>query len=320
MSEPPYAQAVANPMQTFEYEIEPACQKLRLDVYLAEVQEEISRSFIRKLIDSKRVQVNGIPGKAGYKLKVGDHIHFEIPDPVPLELEPEDIPLNIIYEDAHLLVIDKPAGMVVHPSPGHSQGTLVNALLHHCGEQLAIGGVERPGIVHRLDKDTSGLIVVAKTDSAFQGLSHQFKSREIKKEYLAIVHGHLKEKSGVMDFPIGRHRVHRKKMAAIAQGRSAETRYQVLKEFENYSLVQAFPKTGRTHQIRVHFSNLGHAILGDPLYGRGLPRSLSNTISRQALHASRLTLTHPETGKLLQFMAKLPSDMEKLTKTTNFHP
>jgi 23S rRNA pseudouridine1911/1915/1917 synthase len=299
-------------MQQFEYDIDPACGKKRLDVFLTEVQADITRSYIKKLIETESVTVNGAPAKAHYKLKEGDHVTVEVPDPEPLEVQPEAIPLTIVYEDASLIVIDKPPGMVVHPAPGHSGGTLVNALLYHCKDLSGIGGVERPGIVHRLDKDTSGLIVAAKTDACMQSLTRQFKERDIKKVYLALAKGIFESKTGVIDVPIGRHKIHRKKMSThTSAGREAQTRYEVLRQLDGFAFVQLFPRTGRTHQLRVHLASIGHPILGDRLYGGTLGPGLPQ-IARQALHAHRLELTHPVTGNLLQLESPLPSDMEAL--------
>ncbi len=299
-------------MQQFEYDIDPACGKKRLDVFLSEIQAEITRSFVKKLIETGQVTVNGAPAKAHYKLKEGDHVSMSVPDPEPLDVKPEAIALDVVYEDDCLIVIDKPAGMVVHPAPGHSGGTLVNALLHHCKDLAGIGGVERPGIVHRLDKDTSGLIVAAKTETGMQSLAQQFKEREIHKVYLAFAKGTFQSKSGVIDAPIGRHKIHRKKMSTRAPaGREAETRYEVIRQLDGFAYVRLFPKTGRTHQLRVHLASLGHPILGDRLYGGTLGPGLPQ-IGRQALHAYRLELTHPGTGNLLQWESPLPADMKAL--------
>jgi 23S rRNA pseudouridine1911/1915/1917 synthase len=299
-------------MQQFEYDIDPPCARKRLDIFLTEIQADITRSYIKKLIEAERVTVNGAPAKAHYKLKEGDRVEVEVPDPEPLEVKPEPIPLNIVYEDASLIVIDKPPGMVVHPAPGHSGGTLVNALLHHCHDLAGIGGVERPGIVHRLDKDTSGLIVAAKTEACMQSLTRQFKERDIHKVYLAMAKGTFESKTGTIDAPIGRHKTHRKKMSThTPAGREAQTRYKVIRQMDGYAYLQLFPRTGRTHQLRVHLASIGHPILGDRLYGGTLGPGLPQ-IARQALHAHRLELTHPVTGNLLQFESPLPSDMENL--------
>ena len=299
-------------MQQFEYDIDPACAKKRLDIFLTEIQSDITRSYIKKLIETEHVTVNGAPAKAHYKLKEGDCVAMQVPDPEPLEVKPEPIPLDVVYEDASLIVIDKPPGMVVHPAPGHSGGTLVNALLHHCKDLAGIGGVERPGIVHRLDKDTSGLIVAAKTETCMQSLTRQFKERDIHKVYLAMAKGTFESKTGTIDVPIGRHKTHRKKMSThTSAGREAQTRYEVIGQLDGFAYIRLFPKTGRTHQIRVHLASIGHPILGDLLYG-GTPGPKLPQIARQALHAHRLELTHPVTGNLLQFESPLPSDMEAL--------
>lgn len=297
-------------MQFFEYDIDLTCQKKRLDVFLAEVQTDISRSFIQKLIEDNCVAVNGAEGRSKYKLRIGDHIDLKIPDPSPLELAPENIPLVIVHEDESIIVVDKPAGMVVHPAPGHSRGTLVNALLYHCADLAGIGGVERPGIVHRLDKETSGLVVVAKTDPALQSLSQQFQDRIVKKEYLALVKGRMKNKRGIIDSPIGRHKISRKKMSLDPDGgRAAQTEYELTQCFEGFSYLRLFPKTGRTHQIRVHLASIGHPILGDKLYGGAKSVPLKKPLSRHALHAHKLELRHPETGKVMHFVSPLPEDM-----------
>lgn len=294
-------------MQHFEYTIDPACEKKRIDVFLTEVQSEVSRSYIKKLVETDQVLVNSIPTQPSYKVKTGDHIEFTIPDPAPLDLVAEAIPLDIVYEDKSFLVVDKPAGMVVHPAPGHHNGTLVNALLHHCTDLAGIGGVERPGIVHRLDKDTSGLVVVAKTDSAHQSLSQQFKDREIEKVYLALVAGVVKNPNGLINSRIGRHRIHRKKMAPdLIRGREAQTRYEVIERCNGFSYLRLYPKTGRTHQIRVHLASIGHPILGDILYG-GKTKGVN--MQRQALHAHMIKLRHPETDELMSFKSILPADM-----------
>jgi len=297
-------------VELFEYEIDPTCAKKRLDVFLTEVQSDISRSFIQKLIDTHRVTVNGEVAKSNYKVKTGDRVELAVPGPEPLEVRAEAIPLDIVYEDASLIVIDKPPGLVVHPAPGHPDGTLVNALLHHCKDLKGIGGVERPGIVHRLDKDTSGLILVAKTDAVMQDLLRQFQERRVRKVYLALVKGRVQPPSGGIDAPIGRHRVHRKKMALNEEGREAQTYYEVARQFEQYALVRAEPKTGRTHQIRVHLASIGHPILGDRLYGHLRGASVP-TLPRQALHAHRLELTHPRTGEPLAFESPLPEDLAR---------
>ncbi len=296
-------------MQQYEFDIDPACGKQRLDVFLAEAMDDLTRSYIQKLIEAEQVAVNGAPAKAHYKLKAGDRVDLAVPDPEPLEVQPEAIPLNIVHEDDCLIVVDKPPGMVVHPAPGHAGGTLVNALLYHCKDLAGIGGVERPGIVHRLDKDTSGLIVAAKTEACMQSLTLQFKERDIQKVYLALAKGTFAPQTGVIEAPIGRHKTHRKKMSTRAPiGREATTRYEVIRQCDGFAYVRLVPKTGRTHQLRVHLASLGHPILGDRLYGGTLGPGLPQ-MPRQALHAHRLELTHPATGNLLQLESPLPSDM-----------
>lgn len=295
-------------MQQFDYSIDPACENKRLDVFLSEVQTDISRSGVQKLIESGNVTVNDAPAKSKTKLKEGDAITMSVPDPEPMEVGAEDIPLSVVYEDADLIVIDKAPGMVIHPAPGHTHGTLVNALLHHCKDLKGIGGVERPGIVHRLDKDTSGLVLVAKTDAAHRALSQQFKDRVIKKTYLALVKGTLAAKTGTVDAAIGRHKTHRKKMALNEDGRDASTAYEVIEQFKHYAFVRAMPKTGRTHQIRVHLASMGHPILGDPLYGNPRGPDLPE-MERQALHAHRLEFQHPTSGETQTFESPLPTDM-----------
>jgi len=295
-------------VRQFEFEIDSSRQKTRLDVFLSEVQPDFSRAYLQRLIEDRHVTVNGGAARASYKLRAGDHVDLHIPDPVPLATAaPENIPLTIVYEDSAFLVVDKPAGMVVHPAPGHAGGTLVNALLHHCSGLTGIGGVERPGIVHRLDKETSGLVVVAKTDAALHSLASQFKERRIEKEYLALVRGRVESFRGVITSPIGRHKVHRKKMSA-GSGREALTRYELVERFDGYSYVRLFPKTGRTHQIRVHLASIGHPILGDKLYG-GKTFPGARKISRHALHAGRLTLFHPLSFQPMIFDSPLPEDM-----------
>lgn len=295
-------------MEQYEFKIGSASSRERLDVFLSTQQTEISRSRLKKLIVEGRVTVNGVVRPVGYKVREGDQVTVQVPDPVPLNTVAEPIPLDIIFEDEYLLALNKPAGVVVHPAPGHSSGTLLNALLHHCKDLSGIGGVERPGIVHRLDKDTSGLVLVAKTESSHINLAAQFKKREIQKEYLAIVKGNVKKDKGSIHTTIGRHKVHRKKMdARTSNGREASTEYQVIYRCKDWSYLKLWPKTGRTHQIRVHLAYIHHPIIGDQLYGRKYPNL---KMSRQALHAHKLELKHPILGSELSFKAPLPPDME----------
>ena len=247
------------------------------------------------------------------KLVTGDHLSVSIPPPEKLDLTPEAIPLDILYEDEHLIIINKPAGMVVHPAPGHFTGTLVHALLAHCDHLAGIGGVERPGIVHRIDKDTTGAIVVAKSDLAHQNLQSQIKAKIARREYWGVVYGSYSEDEGTINFPVGRHPVDRKKNAVVSiekGGREAITHWKILERLGNYSLMQFLLETGRTHQIRVHCSHTGHPLVGDNLYSSN--RSLKVNLSGQALHARKLSLQHPVSGKLIEAIAPLPSEFIKL--------
>lgn len=286
----------------------------RLDLYLSQQLPEISRSQLQKLIEQSHVMVNQqLCLQKKTKLKSGDRIAVEIPPPRPLDLKAENITLDILYEDDQLILINKPAGLVVHPSPGHQEGTLVNALLYHCDNLAGIAGVERPGIVHRLDKDTTGVLVVAKTDLAHQSLQAQIKAKTAQREYLGLVYGNPKTQTGIIDQPMGRHPSDRKKMAVIPMekgGRNAVTHWQIKERLGNFTLIHFRLETGRTHQIRVHSSFMGHPIVGDPLYSSG--KNLHINLSGQALHAWRLTLTHPVTGETIQAIAPLPPEFEKL--------
>jgi 23S rRNA pseudouridine1911/1915/1917 synthase len=279
----------------------------RLDRFVAARLADLSRTAVQRLIDDGFITLNGSICKASDKVGQGDAIVVRIPPPAPTELIAEDIPLAIVYEDNDVVVIDKPAGLVVHPAAGHDRGTLVNALLSHAPDLQGIGGEVRPGIVHRLDKDTSGLIVVAKNDRALQFLQGQFKARTIRKMYLALVEGSLEPRAGIIDAPIGRSKTDRKKMAVTPEGRSAQTRYRVTQTYRqpDLSLVEAHPETGRTHQIRVHFAWLKHPLVGDELYGRQKPIV---PIERHFLHAAALTLTLPN-GETHTFTSKLPDDL-----------
>jgi 23S rRNA pseudouridine1911/1915/1917 synthase len=279
----------------------------RLDSCLSQNLEEISRSQIQKLIQQGLVQINDcVCTEKKTAVKVGDRLILEIPEAIPLDLEPQFIPLDILYEDEHLLVINKPVGLVVHPAPGHSDRTLVNALLAHCPNLSGINGVQRPGIVHRLDKDTSGAIVVAKTDLAHQSLQAQIQAKTARREYLGIVNGVPKTLSGTVNAPIGRHRSDRKKMAVIENGRAAITHWQVQERLGNYTLIQFDLETGRTHQIRVHAAYMGHAIAGDPIYGREIKQ-----LKGQALHAWRLSFIHPVSQVPIVAIAPLAVAFEK---------
>lgn len=267
----------------------------RLDIYLAEQLADISRSRIQKLIEQSNVQINDTVCTCKKTiLQTGDRIFLSIPEAKPLDLQPEAIPLDILYEDDDILIVNKPAGLVVHPAPGHENGTLVNAILAHCPNLTGIGGVQRPGIVHRLDKDTSGAIAIAKTDYAHQHLQAQLKAKTARREYLGIVHGNPSTTSGTINQPIGRHPIHRKKMAVVPVekgGRIAVTHWQVAERLGNYTLIHFQLETGRTHQIRVHSAYMGHPIVGDPVYSSS--QDIGVNLPGQALHAWRLRLQHP---------------------------
>jgi len=282
---------------------------LRLDRFLVLHMEGISRSSIQKIIESGKVTLHGKALPANHKTRSGEEFCVEIPPPEPSSAAAEDIPLEIVYED--IVIVNKRAGMVVHPAKGHFSGTLVNALLHHCTGLSGIGGEMRPGIVHRLDKDTSGLIAVAKNDVAHASLSDQLKARSMGREYLAVVRGVMRPPSGTLDKPIGRHHLYRKKMTVNPKssgGRDAVTLYETLENFKDSTLLKVKLKTGRTHQIRVHLSAAGYPIMGDTVYGK----DTSKLIARPALHAARLSLVHPATGKKMVFEVAVPDDLEKL--------
>lgn len=281
----------------------------RLDMWLAAVAPEHSRSRWQSMIKDGLVTVNGAPCKANQKIHAGDRAEWAPSDPVPAVPQAEEIPLNILYEDRHMIVLNKPAGLVVHPAVGNETGTLVNALLHHCTDLTGIGGEIRPGIVHRLDKDTSGVIVVAKNEASMAELSRQFKERDTEKEYLTIVWGVPYGKRGTVETTIGRHPVHRKKMAAnVRNGREAVSHFEVQEAFGDASLVRVKIETGRTHQIRVHMAHIKHPVIGDTVYGRS--RASTIKADRQMLHAAKLSLNHPKTGKRMTFEAPLPTDMQ----------
>ncbi len=288
----------------------------RLDVYLTRQGLPFSRSQIQRRIEEKTITVGGLPTKPSYRIRPGDRIEIATVPPRPLKPEPQEIPLAIVYEDEDLLIVDKPAGMVVHPAPGNPSGTLVNALLHHV-KVLAVpqaGGGEsviRPGLVHRLDKETSGLLVVAKNERAMAGLVKQFKNHTIDRRYRAIVHGHPAPGRGRIALAIGRDLSDRKRFSArTASPKEAATRYVTVEKFSDASLVDVYPETGRTHQIRVHFASIGHPVLGDRTYGGRRPARLPIEVSRQMLHAAELGFIHPGTGEEKRFASPLPKDMQ----------
>lgn len=290
---------------------------VRVDVYVAK-HTELSRSAAARLADDGGITVGGRTVGKKHLLCAGDEITVNIPEPKEYDVEPENIPLDIIYEDDYIIVINKPSGMVVHPAPGNYSGTLVNALLYHCRDSLSgIGGVMRPGIVHRIDKDTSGLLVVAKCDEAHTALSAELKHHGIEREYRALVCGGFSEDTGRVDYPIGRHPVDRKRMAVLTgdpSAREAVTHYEVLARYGSVSYLELKLETGRTHQIRVHMSYLGHPLLGDEVYAKSktqFEKKHPSLFSGQALHAKRLTLTHPKTGERMTFECELPSEFKK---------
>ena len=312
----------------FSFRIEDEDKGRRIDVFLACRVKDLTRSRIQDLIKEDCVRVNERSPKTSYRLKAGDRIILSIPPPRATLLEPEPVSFNPVYEDASLLVLNKPPGLVVHPAPGHAAGTLVHGLLQHCTDLSGIGGVLRPGIVHRLDKDTSGLIVVAKNDAVHHFLSEQFKSGTITKRYLALVHGRTRERKGQIDSAIARHPKRRKEMTVVASGgKRAVTLWERIRAFgDDFSLLRVSPKTGRTHQIRVHLSHMGNPIAGDPVYGfrrnwwnkhrkerdRDFPLP-----ERQMLHAETLGFLHPDGGIYREFKAPVPEDMDRMIKTLN---
>jgi 23S rRNA pseudouridine1911/1915/1917 synthase len=291
-------------MTTADYRVDSTAAGTRLDQYLAGQVERLSRARIQDLIKEGQITLNGAPTKASARLRDGDTVVLNEPPPTPIETRAEEIALDVLYEDDDFIVINKPAGLVVHPAAGNWTGTLVNALLHHCRTLSGIGGEQRPGIVHRLDKDTSGCLVVAKNDLAHQSLARQFAGREVAKIYLALVAGKFARKSGVIEAAIGRHPVQRKKMTVLTgeRGRAAKTGYRVLRELPVGTLVECTLHTGRTHQIRVHLKHLGHALLGDEVYGK------RGGFARQMLHAWRLGFVHPRTGEKMSFESPIPPD------------
>ena len=292
---------------------------IRIDKYLAQEMPDLSRSHIQKLIKDGNIIVNQKPVKANYRLSFDDMVEVTIPELKEPEIEAENIPLDILYEDADIIIVNKPKQMVVHPAPGHYSGTLVNALMYHCGSELSgINGVMRPGIVHRIDMDTTGSLLVCKNDMAHQHLAAQLKEHSIKRVYEAVVHGNIKEDAGTVNAPIGRHPVDRKKMSTHAkQSRDAVTHYKVLKRFGNYTYIQCELETGRTHQIRVHMASIGHPLVGDMVYGPA--KCPFRDLVGQTLHAKTLGIIHPRTGEYVEVNAPLPQYFtELLDKLTYF--
>ncbi len=297
-------------MEEFVFNIEEEFINLRIDKYLSMMIEGKSRSFLQGLIDDEKVLINGKAIKSNYKLKKGDVIEVTLPEPIELDVKAEKIAINIVYEDEDVIVVNKEKGMVVHPAPGNYTGTLVNALLYHCKDLSGINGVIRPGIVHRIDKDTSGILVIAKNDEAHNFLAAQFKEHSIKREYYALVEGKFSKMEGTIDKPLGRHKKERIKMAIVEDGRRAVTHYNVLEQYnKGVSLVKCTLETGRTHQIRVHMSSIGHPLVGDLVYGSKRPKI---NIQGQALHAKTLGFIHPRTKEYMEFTSELPEYFAEL--------
>ncbi|MCF2663665.1 RluA family pseudouridine synthase [Oscillibacter valericigenes] len=280
----------------------------RVDAWLAANLEDVTRSAAQRLLEEGRVTCGGKPLAKNYKLNGAETLEVSLPDPEPVDVVPQDIPLDVVYEDSDVIVVNKPKGLVVHPAPGHPDGTLVNALLHHCGDSLSgIGGELRPGIVHRIDRDTSGLIIAAKNDFAHQKLAAQLQDHTLARIYRCIVTGNLREDAGTVNAPIGRHPVDRKKMAVVANGRPAVTHWTVLERFPGFTYVECRLETGRTHQIRVHMAHIGHPILGDTVYGNKKPVP---GLQGQCLHAVGLRFHHPRTGEMVELFCGLPEEFQ----------
>ena len=280
----------------------------RVDAWLAANLEDVSRSAAQRLLEEGRVTCGGKPLAKNYKLNGAETLEVSLPDPEPVDVVPQDIPLDVVYEDSDVIVVNKPKGLVVHPAPGHPDGTLVNALLHHCGDSLSgIGGELRPGIVHRIDRDTSGLIIAAKNDFAHQKLAAQLQDHTLARIYRCIVTGNLREDAGTVNAPIGRHPVDRKKMAVVSNGRPAVTHWTVLERFPGFTYVECRLETGRTHQIRVHMAHIGHPILGDTVYGNKKPVP---GLQGQCLHAVGLRFHHPRTGEMVELFCGLPEEFQ----------
>lgn len=296
-------------MNILNYIIENKNQELRVDKFLSDIIEDMSRSSVASIIEDGGLLVNNKLQNKKYKLKIGDKVQFTVPDPVEYTVEAEDIPLDIVYEDNDLLVVNKPKGMVVHPAPGNYTGTLVNALLYHCKDSLSgINGVLRPGIVHRIDKNTSGLLIVAKNDFAHNRLAEQIKEHSFKREYQAIVYGNVKE-NGTVDAPIGRSKKDRKKMCITYENsKNAVTHYEVIQSYGNFTHIKCILETGRTHQIRVHMASIGHPVAGDDVYG---PKKVITKLNGQCLHAKVIGFVHPGTEEYMEFNSELPEYFRK---------
>lgn len=296
-------------MEQKKFIVDEAFADSRLDVYLSKIIEDKSRAYIQNLIEDCKILVNNSIKRSNYKLKANDIIDVTIPEPALLNVKPEDIPLDILYEDSDIIVVNKPQGMVVHPAPGVYEGTLVNALLSHCKDLSGINGISRPGIVHRIDKDTSGVLVVAKNDFAHNKLAEQLKNHSMKRIYTALVEGVVKRTSGTIDEPLGRHNIERMKIAVVRDGRRAVTHYEILEQYKHNTLIKCQLETGRTHQIRVHMSYIGHPLVGDPVYGHKKQRF---NLEGQMLHARVLGFIHPSTNEYMEFETPLPGYFEKV--------
>ena len=296
-------------METLKLTATPPDAGKRLDAWLAETLEATTRSAAAKLIEGGSVLVEGKAVPKNYKLRCGEKVEVQLPEAAEIDLVAQDIPLDIVYEDEDVIVVNKPKGLVVHPAPGHPDGTLVNALMFHCGDSLSgIGGEKRPGIVHRIDRDTSGLIIAAKNDAAHVGLSAQLQDHTLSRIYHCIVTGNLRENAGTVDAPIGRHPVDRKRMAVVADGRRAVTHWRVLERFQGFTYVECRLETGRTHQIRVHMAHIGHPILGDTVYGN---KKEVKGLQGQCLHAVGLRFIHPRTGEPVELSCGLTEEFEE---------
>lgn len=296
-------------MEESIYIVEKEMENVRIDKYLCSMLSDKSRSYIQGLIEDKNIKVNNKDIKSNYKVKHNDIINISLPEPIELKVEAEDIPLNILYEDSDVIVINKPQGMVVHPAPGNYTGTLVNALLFHCKDLSTINGVKRPGIVHRIDKDTTGVLVIAKNDEAHNFLSLQLQNHSMKREYVALVEGRLKEEKGTINKPIGRNKKDRLKMGIVDDGKRAVTHYEVLKHYKGTTLIKCVLETGRTHQIRVHMASIGHPLVGDEVYGFKKQRF---KLEGQVLHAKTLGFIHPRTKEYMEFSTELPEYYKEL--------
>ena len=294
-----------------EYHVTEQDQGMRIDQFLCKCQPDVSRSAIQKWIKDGNVLVQGKACKANYRINKGDTIALFVPEPVEVSIQPQDIPLDILYEDKDLLIVNKPKGMVVHPAPGHPDGTLVNAIMYHCKESLSgINGEIRPGIVHRIDQDTTGSLIVCKNDMAHQSIAKQLYDHSITRKYHAIVYGNIKEEEGTVNAPIGRSLKDRKKMGIVMDGKHAVTHYKVLKRLKKgFTYIECQLETGRTHQIRVHMASIKHPLLGDDVYG---PKKSKYTLEGQCLHAKVLGFVHPRTGEYMEFEVPLPEYFEKL--------